>query len=195
MNITLDPTNVPPQIGKDFIALALSLGYEIVSDQSEVLTHMTDSPFDIPYTYPIDVSQGANIVSVSAGIPMSDYCRKNLTDENFCTKLSAGRIRGGFHDMEKAFESSDAVVAIEELGRKTGRSFRVGTSLELLLFWLQNRARCPRYFVALGNNWNGHVLHWSDDFEEFNLYVWDGEWHESDRVFFVEDLELSVAPS
>ena len=145
--------------------------------------------------YPFDIPEGCTISLCKEGLPMSDYCKQYLTDKNFGTKLPKDPVAGGFYDMKARFESYDGINAIQKFATQTGRKLRVGTALELLLFWMQKRVHCPKCFVALGSVWDGKVLYWYGDCAEFRLDHWVGKWNEFYQVFFVEDLEPPSTPS
>lgn len=142
-----------------------------------------------PTLHEFIVPEGTTIDTAKIGLPMTDYCKTNLTESNFGGQVKVGPLRGGFIKMDRDYESEEGVEAVRLLAEQTKRKFRVGTALEFLLFKKQNCPH-PQYCVALGSVWNGSVLYWSDwvDNRKFDLNDWAGEWSADSEVFFVEDL-------
>ncbi len=192
--ITLDFSQVDSKDSAELITLALAMGATVVNNDEVTASHAAMSS-EIPTLTRFDIPSDSTIASASEGLPKSDYCQKNLTDENFGTELPKGLVAGGFLEMPASFESEDGVKAIEALALKHGKKFRVGTPHEALHFKKKHPKLCPRYFVAFGKVWNGGVLYWNDVYAKFYLYAWDGKWFEYYQVFFVEDLEPSSPES
>lgn len=134
------------------------------------------------------VPKGSTIASARRCLPMTAYVGRNLTDRNFGNYLPEGLVAGGFLPMNENFESGEGIKAARKIAEETGRDFRLGTTLEALLFLKQNRSRCPKRFLVLGTVGNGKVLIWSSDCAGFHLLPWEGRWGKVWQIFIVEDL-------
>lgn len=188
---TFDTSRVDAKTHAALIGLMDALGYIVVKDETGVegeVQNQEEQPLSIPQLTPFAVPAGSTINSAKEGLPMDDYCRDNLTNENFPCEPPKGPIAGGFLPMDKNFESEEGVSAVAKLAEQTGRKFRVGTTHECLLFKKRHPGICPKNFIALGTVWNGEVLRWYGDCTEFGLDDWGGKWYECHQVFLVEDL-------
>lgn len=143
----------------------------------------------IPTLTPFIVPKNASIDTLKIDLPISKFCQADLTEENFGMPLPLGGIQGGFISMGRNYRSEEGVAKIKALVYQTGRKFRLGTPLEVLLYKAQNLSH-PTYFVSLAKVWNGSVLHWSEwaSDGEFDFPAWEGSWDALCEIFVVEDL-------
>jgi hypothetical protein len=176
--VTFDFSKVNPSVHRAMVLHMIAHGYKL------------EEPLSIPSLYDFNIPESATINSIRDNIPMSGFCRDNLTDDNFSrlVPITRGIQVCGFYDMKDSFSSQEAVGVINKLSQQTGRDFRVGAPLEALSFWLSNRSNCPRWFTVLGKVYKGKVLHWNHDLLEFHLGDWDSGWCSFRQVFIVEDL-------
>jgi hypothetical protein len=183
--ITFDFSKVDPKAHETLIAHMTAIGYKII-EPTEVLAE--EEPLTVPDMWGFHIPEGTTIDSLRNDIPMFDDHRENFTDKNFGISTLKCPKAVGFYDMGKEFGSCEAINTINKLASQTSRRFRAGTPLEALLFWLENRTRCPEWFTVLGKTWDDRVLNWNHIIPEFYLCNWAGNWSSDRQVFIVEDL-------
>ena len=146
----------------------------------------------IPTMTPFTIPKDATIESLKEGLPMSAYCRSNLTTANFGIGVPPCRkLLGGFLTMPGNFSSEAGVSAVEELARQTDKKIRLGTPCESLAYKKANTPH-PKWWVVLSKVFSGYVLRWggwSAGASEFDLRFWDGVWGSRAGVFVVEEPE------
>lgn len=131
-----------------------------------------------------------NPESLKKRIEMTQYCRENLTIENYGPLPSGERIACGFYYASHTSSIEDMKLDVEELCKKTGRKFRLGTPFELL-WYMSHRYILPKFFISVSHVWNKKVLFWFQNNFGTKFHLWHDEidaWRVDCGIFVVEEI-------
>lgn len=122
-------------------------------------------------------------------VQMTQFCRDNLTVENYGPLPTDEKIAWGFYYNSEASSIEDIQLDIIELCRKTGRKFRLGTPFELLWYILLGNV-LPEFCISISNIWDNKILFWYpfESGTKFHLYHHIGKWRKDCGIFVVEEL-------
>jgi hypothetical protein len=143
------------------------------------------------FAHPILVPPGSNVdtaAKVFHNSSMSSECQALLTEKNYGTQKSKGKIQARFHDVGRDYGVDEVPGIVADLIAKLGYKVRLGSPEEALLCKKQIKHSLPKWFAVLGKSFDGRWIYWVDNLFLITPKGHGKEWSSCHMIFLVEEL-------